>query len=159
MYFKGAKKVEMALLDSGATENFLDYQMVQKLKIKMTKLPQPRRVFNIDGTENKAGNISTICTMPVTYAGKQMKQVFYVSDLGEDRAILGYPFLYDFNPKPDWKKGKLPDSYDVIIHNDSRSETRAKLELIRRQKEAIRAVRQPKNGEAIFMRRTTFATT
>ena len=42
MYFKGAKRVEMALLDSGATENFLDYRMVQKLKINTTKLPQPR---------------------------------------------------------------------------------------------------------------------
>ena len=70
MYFKGAKKVEMALLDSGAMENFLDYRTVQKLKIETMKLSQPRRVFNIDGTENKAGNISTTCFMPITYGGK-----------------------------------------------------------------------------------------
>ena len=120
MYFKGAKRVEMTLLDSGATENFLNYRMVQKLKINTSKLPQPRRVFNIDSTENKARNISTTCTMPITYGRKQMKQMFYVSDLGEDCAILGYPFLYDFNPKPDWKKGKLPDSHGVIVHNDSK---------------------------------------
>ena len=88
-------------------------------------------MFNIDGTENKAGNISTICTMPIIYGGKQMTQTFYVSDLGEDRAILGYPFLYNFNPKPDWKKGKLPDSNGVIIYNSSKQGTRAKLELIR----------------------------
>ena len=68
--------------------------------------------------------------MPITYAGKQMKQVFYVSDLGEDHAILGYPFLYDFNPKPDWKKGKLPDSHGVIVYNDLKQETQAELELI-----------------------------
>ena len=137
MYFKGAKRVEMALLDSGATENFLNYRMVQKLKINTSKLTQPRRVFNINGTENKAGNISTTCTMPITYAGKQMEQTFYVSNLGEDRAILGYPFLYDFNPKPDWKKGKSPDSQGVIVHNKSKQETQAELELIRQQKEAI----------------------
>ena len=87
-------------------------------------------MFNIDGTENKAGNISITCTMPITYGGKQMRQTFYVSDLGEDCAILGYPFLYDFDPKSDWKKGKLPDSCGVIIHNDSKQETRAELELI-----------------------------
>ena len=120
----------MALLDSGATENFLDYCTVQKLKIKTTKLPQPRQVFNIDGTENKAGNISTTCTIPITYTGKQMKQTFYISDLGEDQAILGYPFLYDFNPKPDWKKGKLPGSTGVIVHNEQIQNTRAELELI-----------------------------
>ena len=88
-----------------------------------------------------------------------MNQTFYVSDLGEDRAILGYPFLYDFNPKPDWKKGKLPNSHGVIIHNDSKHNIRVELELLQLQKDAIRAVGQPRDGEAIFMRRTTFATT
>ena len=70
MYFKGAKKVKIALLDSGATENFLNYRTVQKLKINTSRLPQLRQVFNIDGTENKAGNISTTCSMPITYRGK-----------------------------------------------------------------------------------------
>ena len=87
-----------------------------------------------------------------------MTQTFFISDLGEDRAILGYPFLYDFNPKPDWKKGKLPDSTGVIVHNDSKKNIRAELELLHLQKDAIRVVGQPKDGEAIFMRRMTFAT-
>jgi hypothetical protein len=30
-----------------------------------------------------------------------------VTNLGDDRAILGYPWLRDFNPKIDWPTGKL----------------------------------------------------
>jgi hypothetical protein len=28
-------------------------------------------------------------------------------DLGQDRIILGYPFLYHFNPPVDWTAGRI----------------------------------------------------
>ena len=52
--FLSAKKMatEKALLDSGATENFIDPRMVRKLGIGTVELAQPRKVYNVDGTEN-----------------------------------------------------------------------------------------------------------
>ena len=32
---------------------------------------------------------------------------FYITNLGDDRVILGYPWLRDFNPKINWTTGKL----------------------------------------------------
>ena len=43
---------EVALLDSGATENFITQDKVKELKLGTHRLPTSRRVFNVDGTEN-----------------------------------------------------------------------------------------------------------
>ncbi len=32
---------------------------------------------------------------------------FYLTSLGDDSFILGYPFLYAFNPNVDWRRAKL----------------------------------------------------
>jgi len=48
-----AKCAEMiALLDSGATENFLNLTYARWLKIPIKRLSQPRTLLNVDGTEN-----------------------------------------------------------------------------------------------------------
>jgi len=43
---------QVALINSGATENFIDYRTVAKLRLRVMKLPQQRKIFNVDGTEN-----------------------------------------------------------------------------------------------------------
>ena len=49
---------ENALLDSGATENFMDQRMVKRLGIGLRPMKEPQRVFNINGTENKHGTLT-----------------------------------------------------------------------------------------------------
>jgi hypothetical protein len=46
-----------ALVDSRATENFIDWQLAKALKVQTTLLPRPQKVYNVDGMENKAGVI------------------------------------------------------------------------------------------------------
>jgi len=43
---------EKALLDSGATENFIHPKLVLKHKLKQNQLSKPRTVRNVDGTTN-----------------------------------------------------------------------------------------------------------
>ena len=50
-HYRG-KAEETALLDSGATENFIDHTTVVKLRLGTKKLPKPRPVYNVDGTLN-----------------------------------------------------------------------------------------------------------
>jgi hypothetical protein len=57
--------VARALVDSGATENFLDYRMAIQWRVKMHQLARPREVFNVDGTQNKAGIITESCMLQV----------------------------------------------------------------------------------------------
>jgi len=52
---------EMALLNSGATENFLDKEVWRRLCIGRVKLPKPFTVHNVDGTENHTGKVEYYC--------------------------------------------------------------------------------------------------
>jgi predicted aspartyl protease len=54
-----------ALLDSGATECFIHPQMVQQLGLRTKKLQKPRKVRNVDGTPNRAGEIRQACEMTI----------------------------------------------------------------------------------------------
>ena len=98
---------QTALLDSGATENFISFRTWKQLGIGRQVLPEPITVHNVDGTENRKGKITHYCWLRVLYDGQQKLQRFYLTALGRDRMILGYPFLREFNPQIDWKAGKL----------------------------------------------------
>ena len=54
---------ETALVDSGATENFMDERMVTRLGIGKRPMKQPCRVFNVDGSENKNGMLTHYCVL------------------------------------------------------------------------------------------------
>jgi hypothetical protein len=45
-------ETEQALINSGATENFINPQTVKRLLIPQRKLPQPQIIYNINGTYN-----------------------------------------------------------------------------------------------------------
>jgi len=46
-----------ALLDSGATENFMSLDYTKWLHLPIKSLKDPRPLFNVDGTTNKQGDI------------------------------------------------------------------------------------------------------
>src|ERR1700747_2958801 len=60
--FKG-KAEESALIDSGATGNFIDGKMVQCLGLRTKTLDIPRMLINLDGTENRSGQVSKYCNL------------------------------------------------------------------------------------------------
>jgi hypothetical protein len=63
-----------ALVDSGATENFLDYQMAIQWRVKTHQLAKPREVFNVDGTQNKAGIITESCVLRIEKDQRSVEQ-------------------------------------------------------------------------------------
>jgi hypothetical protein len=50
-----------ALLDSGATENFINETTWQRLGIGRKELKRPITITNVDETENKRGKIMHYC--------------------------------------------------------------------------------------------------
>jgi predicted aspartyl protease len=56
---------ERALLDSGATENFVDETTWQQLGIRRKELKKPITITNVDGTENKRGKIMHYCWLRI----------------------------------------------------------------------------------------------
>ena len=108
------KAEERALIDSGATDNFIDYKTVARLRLGSKKLRQPRPVRNVDGSPNKAGTISRYCDL-VVQKGQQKERIrFFVTNLGRDRLILGYPWLAKFNPQIDWPSASVKGPRVVI---------------------------------------------
>ena len=52
-----------ALLDSRATTNFINKQVVEKLGLGTKVLPQKLQVNNINGTLNQEGDITQYCKL------------------------------------------------------------------------------------------------
>jgi hypothetical protein len=57
VHSKSKRTEAIALLDSGATENFMELKYAEWLQLPVKRLPQPRQLFNVDGTENKMGKL------------------------------------------------------------------------------------------------------
>jgi hypothetical protein len=53
--------------------------------------------------ENKSGHITHYCDLEITRGLQIHVQRFYVANLGTDCFILGFLWLYEFNPEIDWR--------------------------------------------------------
>jgi len=98
---------QIALIDSGATDNFIDYRTTVQLRPGTQRLPQPRKVINVDGTENRGGQITHCVHLYIQYRNKQKRAKFFITNLEKAQLILGYPWLEEFNPEINWTDGKL----------------------------------------------------
>ena len=101
------KAEEIALLDTGATETFINHTTVVKLCLRMKKLPYPHQAFNVDGTLNLHGTITHACDLLVTKGNKKEQQQFFVTNLGWDQLLFGYPWFKAFKPDIDWENETL----------------------------------------------------
>jgi hypothetical protein len=52
MHSRSKRAETVALLDSGATENFMSLEYMKYLHLPIKTLPQPRKLFNVDRTQN-----------------------------------------------------------------------------------------------------------
>jgi hypothetical protein len=97
----------MALLDSGATKNFIDEVIWKKKNIRRFRLPIPLTVHNIDRTENCTGKIEFFCWLKIHHQGWMVCIRFYLTSLRGDNFIFRYPFLFAINLVVNWRRAKL----------------------------------------------------
>ena len=93
------------LLDSGATENFIhpNYAWQQRLLVKI--LPNSRKIVNVDGTPNAAGEIKYYMDLEMSQGTKRVNLQFFLTDIGERDMILGYPWFAAIQPNINWAQG------------------------------------------------------
>ena len=85
--------VDTALIDSGATENFMKLSYARKLKLPIRELPEPQEVYNVDGTPNKGGEIK-YCVDLNAQTGQDFTLFrFFLTNTGTSKVILGYPWM------------------------------------------------------------------
>jgi hypothetical protein len=99
-YFMADKR---ALVDSGATDNFMHPNFATKMGLGMKELPTPRKIFNIDNTTNKSGKITHYLDLDIYTKGIHKEMCFLITDIGSEDILLGYPWLASFEPRFSWR--------------------------------------------------------
>jgi len=88
-----------AMVDTGATGDFIDRDFVERAKLPTRLLSQPIPVYNVDGTPNEAGSIDRVVDVVMTYAGHSERILLAVTRLGKQSMILGFTWLKKHNPE------------------------------------------------------------
>ncbi len=103
------------LVDSGATDNFIHLKFVKCLHVGMQELERPMKIWNIDGTMNRAGRLTHFIDLLVQTKGQEKKMWFLVTDLGVEDVILGYPWLSTFKPQFSWKDATVDTNILPVV--------------------------------------------
>ncbi len=104
----GKQKVHAeALIDSGATTNFINFAFVKKHNLEMKQVATPLKVSNSDGTINKQGQITHQVFAKISLGGYVSSHKLYVINLGDKDMMIGYTYLHQHNPEIDWTAGTL----------------------------------------------------
>src|SRR5487761_1741718 len=98
---------DQALIDSGATGNFIDHRFTTKYHLGTRKLDPPLHIRNVDGTKNSAGAKTDYCDLRIKIGQQEHRIRFLITNLGTDRIIFGYPWLAQFNPDIDWPNARV----------------------------------------------------
>jgi hypothetical protein len=111
-YFMANKK---ALVDSGATNNFMHPAFAKQMGLGLRELPTPKKIFNIDNTSNKSGMITHYLDLDVCTNGIHKEMQFLVTDIGHEEILLGYPWLATFEPRFKWRSAVVDEHILPII--------------------------------------------
>jgi len=90
------------LVDSGATNCFINPTFVRRMKLGTQPLQNPRKIWNIDNTENKDGLITHYLDLNVQTQGIRKDLRFLVTNIGNEDIVFGYPWLSTFEPQFNW---------------------------------------------------------
>jgi hypothetical protein len=98
-----------ALLDCGASSEFMDSEFVKLHNIPLIKLRKPQITRNTDGTLNEQGVVTHKAIIDLRINRKEEPTSFFIAGLGKDNIILGLTWLRKHNPIVNWKGGMLRD--------------------------------------------------
>jgi hypothetical protein len=72
---------KQALVDLGATDNFMHPNFAKRMGLGMKALPNPKKIFNIDNTTNKSGMITHYLDLNVVTKGIHKEMHFLITDV------------------------------------------------------------------------------
>ena len=130
IHLKSKRAEAITLVDSGATENFMNLGYAKYLQLLIKRLEEPRNLFNVDSTTNKSGALQYYTDLQVQTGNQRTNLRFFLTDLGENKAILGYPWFAAVQPHIDWKRGWVDHSQLPIVFQ---APNMAKVQFVSRQ--------------------------
>jgi Reverse transcriptase (RNA-dependent DNA polymerase) len=151
IHTKSKRAEALALVDSGATENFMNLDYTRYLHLPIQRLASPHKLYNIDGTLNQSSDLLYYTDLSVQTGDRRVALRFFLSNLGDNKAILGYPWFAAVQPKINWKRGWINHSQLPIIFRTSDA-TKARFTL--RMTNVPREPRTPKTNQ-LYIHATT----
>jgi hypothetical protein len=115
IHSKSKRTEAIALLDSGATENFMELKYAEWSQLPVKRLPEPRQLLNVDGTENRMGKLQFHTDLKVQTGTQYTTLRFFLTELGTNKMILGYPWFAAVQPNIDWKRGLIDHTQLPIV--------------------------------------------
>jgi hypothetical protein len=91
-----SKQTIKTLIDSSTGGMFIDQNFAKNFEINY--LDEPVKAYIVDGTENKQGTINAYVNLEFKLGDQKFNKRFYVTGLGKQRIILGFPWLHKYNP-------------------------------------------------------------
>ena len=93
-----------ALIDSGATNNFISAAFVKRHKLECFPKPEPQALYVIDGRPIESGAVTHSCNLKLRFEGTSQTITTDIVQIGNYPIILGLPWLRRHNPQIDWKR-------------------------------------------------------
>ncbi len=88
---------------------------VKWLRLPIKQMDEPRKLLNVDGTENRSGELHYYTDLQVQMGTNYTNLWFYLTELGKQKAILGYPWFAAAQLKIDWKRGWIDHTQLLVI--------------------------------------------
>jgi len=95
-----------AMLDTGATENFIDREVCNKHRIKMIKAKNPREIYLADGKPSAIGPVTHMTKVPMDISSHRELATFQVGNHQNQEVIHGIRWLREHTPTIDWNEKK-----------------------------------------------------
>jgi len=96
-----------AMIDSGATEDFIDKGFCCKYNIRTKQAKTIREVYLVDGRPSAMGPVTHTAEVPMDIRSHKEMAIFQVAKLLNYEVILGMPWLKQHSPRIDWGQGKI----------------------------------------------------
>ena len=85
------------MVDSGATEDFIDSDVCKKHRIKIIKAKNPREIYLVDGKPSTMGPVTHLTEVPMDISDHRELATLQVANLRHHEVILGMPWLREHN--------------------------------------------------------------
>jgi len=89
--------------------------MVRRMGLGKRPLDKPRKIWNIDNTENKDGLITHYVDLKVQTRGIHRDMRFLITNIGHEDIVMGYPWLAAYEPKFNWKYATIDETTLPVI--------------------------------------------
>ena len=96
-----------AMIDSGATEDFIDQGLCHKYGIRTMKTGNPRTIYLADGKQSRIGPVTHVSQVPMKNGSHHERATSQVANLNNYEAVLRIPWLREHSQTIDWANHKV----------------------------------------------------